>query len=375
MSEACESNRTAEEPGAPAQMPDDPGGAKGHPVDVSVILPVHNAACWLDDCLQGLMAQDFEGSMELSAFDDASTDSSLCILESWREKLKKRGILVLVRGHKSSQPKGVGFSKNQAIAQSSGCHLCFQDADDVMMPERIRLQYEAAQNHPGAVIGCQVRREPEDSTERYTRWINGLSQEQLLTQAFTSHGPTVIMPTWFCHRDLFNAIGNFDEGGKGVPEDLLFFYQLLRLGNRPLRVDQCLLTYRYHRTAATHSVLEGTIWDLRVRFLEERVLAQWQRFTIWNAGKQGRKLYRSLGVHSRHKVEAFCDVDIKKIKKGFYTYEESQELKKPIIPIKHFSAATPPFIICVKMDLTSGLFEKNLESLHLTEGVHFYHFN
>ncbi|XP_032817200.2 queuosine-tRNA galactosyltransferase isoform X3 [Petromyzon marinus] len=357
MSEACESSRTAEEPGAPAQMPDDPGGAKGRPVDVvgdgqstllahspcSVILPVHNAACWLDDCLQGLMAQDFEGSMELSAFDDASTDSSLCILESWREKLKKRGILVLVRGHKSSQPKGVGFSKNQAIAQSSGCHLCFQDADDVMMPERIRLQYEAAQNHPGAVIGCQVRREPEDSTERYTRWINGLSQEQLLTQ--------------------------------GVPEDLLFFYQLLRLGSRPLRVDQCLLTYRYHRTAATHSVLEGTIWDLRVRFLEERVLAQWQRFTIWNAGKQGRKLYRSLGVHSRHKVEAFCDVDIKKIKKGFYTYEESQELKKPIIPIKHFSSATPPFIICVKMDLTSGLFEKNLESLHLTEGVHFYHFN
>ncbi|XP_078716691.1 queuosine-tRNA galactosyltransferase isoform X2 [Lampetra fluviatilis] len=351
MSEACGSSRTAEEAGAPAQMLDDPGGGKG-PVDVSVILPVHNAACWLDDCLQGLVAQDFEGSMELSAFDDASTDISLCILESWREKLKKRGILVVVRGHKSSQPKGVGFSKNQAIAQSSGCHLCFQDADDVMMPERIRLQYEAAQNHPGAVIGCQVRREPEDSTERYTRWINGLSQEQLLTQAFTSHGPTVIMPTWFCHRDLFNAIGNFDEGGKGVPEDLLFFYQLLRLGNRPLRVDQCLLTYRYHRTAATHSVLEGTIWDLRVRFLEERVLAQWQRFTIWNAGKQGRKLYRSLGVHSRHK-----------------------ELKKPNIPIKHFSAATPPFIICVKMDLTSGAFEKNLESLHLTEGVHFYHFN
>ncbi|XP_078454646.1 queuosine-tRNA galactosyltransferase isoform X3 [Lampetra planeri] len=255
MSEACGSSRTAEEAGAPAQMLDDPGGGKG-PVDVSVILPVHNAACWLDDCLQGLVAQDFEGSMELSAFDDASTDISLCILESWREKLKKRGILVVVRGHKSSQPKGVGFSKNQAIAQSSGCHLCFQDADDVMMPERIRLQYEAAQNHPGAVIGCQVRREPEDSTERYTRWINGLSQEQLLTQAFTSHGPTVIMPTWFCHRDLFNAIGNFDEGGKGVPEDLLFFYQLLRLGNRPLRVDQCLLTYRYHRTAATHSVLD-----------------------------------------------------------------------------------------------------------------------
>lgn len=32
------------------------------------------------------------------------------------------------------------------------------------------------------IIGCQVRREPPSSTGRYTRWINQLAADQLLTQ-------------------------------------------------------------------------------------------------------------------------------------------------------------------------------------------------
>ncbi|XP_059588170.1 UDP-GlcNAc:betaGal beta-1,3-N-acetylglucosaminyltransferase-like protein 1 isoform X13 [Alligator mississippiensis] len=192
---------------------------------------------------------------------------------------------------------------------------------------------------------------------------------------FTSHGPTVIMPTWFCSREWFCHVGKFDEGGKGIPEDLLFFYKHVQKGGGVFRVDQCLLLYRYHPQAATHSVLEGTIWNHRVRFLEDQVLKHWMSFTIWNAGKQGRKLYRSLSPANRKKVAAFCDVDRNKIVKGFYTYEESEERPKPKIPIQHFRDATPPFIICVKMDLTGGVFEKNLNELNLKEGLDYYHFN
>lgn len=43
---------------------------------------------------------------------------------------------------------------------------------------------------------------------------------------------------------------------QGVPEDLLFFYDHLRKGGGVVRVDQSLLLYRYHPSAATHSVLE-----------------------------------------------------------------------------------------------------------------------
>ncbi|XP_070082803.1 queuosine-tRNA galactosyltransferase isoform X10 [Equus przewalskii] len=337
------------------------GGQPAAP-HVSVILPVHNAEAWLDECLRSVLQQDFEGSMELSVFNDASKDKSMTIIEKWKVKLEDSGILVVIGGHDSPSPRGVGYSKNQAIAQSSGSYLCFLDSDDAMMPQRVRLQHEAAVRHP--------------------------------TSVFTSHGPTVVMPTWFCSREWFSHVGPFDEGGQGVPEDLLFFYSHLRKGGGVVRVDQSLLIYRYHPKAATHSVLERigdsvlppegmsfagrcgfstgilcpgradvhlhggchvhchnrtTIWTHRVRFLEERALPHWAAFTIWNAGRQGRRLYRSLMAESRRKVVAFCDVDENKIKKGFYSYEDSEERPKPRVPILHFRAARPPFVICVKL--------------------------
>ncbi|XP_053939241.1 UDP-GlcNAc:betaGal beta-1,3-N-acetylglucosaminyltransferase-like protein 1 isoform X2 [Cuculus canorus] len=316
---------------------------RARPGHVSIIVPVHNSERWLDECLKSVWEQDFEGTMELSVFNDASTDGSAEIIEKWKIKLEDAGVPVIVGSNDSSQPRGVGFAKNQAIIQSSGTYLCFLDSDDVMMPQRVRLQYEAAIQHPNSIIGCQVQREPLESTERYTRWINSLTEEQLLTQ--------------------------------GVPEDLLFFYKHIQKGGEVFRVNQCLLLYRYHPQAASHSILEETIWNHRVRFLEDRVLRSWTSFTIWNAGKQGKKLYRSLSSANRKKVTAFCDVDEKKITKGFYTYEESEETPKPKIPIRHFRDASPPLIICVKLDLTGGAFEKNLKGLNLKEGRDYYHFN
>uniref|UniRef100_A0A8C6TVM1 UDP-GlcNAc:betaGal beta-1,3-N-acetylglucosaminyltransferase-like 1 n=2 Tax=Neogobius melanostomus TaxID=47308 RepID=A0A8C6TVM1_9GOBI len=326
-------------------------------------MPVHNAAQWLEECLQSILNQDFPGSMELSVFDDASTDGSRKMVEDWRERLVMKGISLQISGHSSAQPKGVGYAKNRAICQSCGQYLCFQDAVSTRVYASV---------HCPDLIGCRVERFPEGSTERYTRWINTLSQEQLSTQVFTSHGPSIIMPTWFCSRMWFDKVGQFDEGGKGVPEDLLFFYHCLRQGLGVRRVDQCLLVYRYHEKL--QPTLD-TIWKLRVDFLQERVLSQWEGFTIWNAGKQGRKLYRSLCPANQKKVKAFCDVDENKIKKGFYTYEESKERPKPKIPVLHYKDATAPFIICVKLDMTGGVFEENLTSLQLQEGKDYYHFN
>uniref|UniRef100_A0A7N4V643 UDP-GlcNAc:betaGal beta-1,3-N-acetylglucosaminyltransferase like 1 n=1 Tax=Sarcophilus harrisii TaxID=9305 RepID=A0A7N4V643_SARHA len=328
------------QPAAPISVQSRENGSQ---IQVSIILPVHNAECWLDDCLQSVLEQDFEGTLELSIFNDASKDKSMNIINKWKIKLETLGIRVIIGGHDSPFPRGVGFSKNQAIAQSSGSYLCFLDSDDVMMPQRVRLQYKAAIQHPNSIIGCQVKREPPNSTERYTRWINNLTSKQLITQ--------------------------------GVPEDLLFFYHHLRKGGGVFLVEQCLLLYRYHPYAATHSVLESTIWQHRVQFLEERALQHWTSFTIWNAGKQGRKLYRSLSPINQKKVVAFCDVDENKIKKGFYSYEDSKERPKPKIPIQHFKDAHPPFVICVKLDLTGGTFEKNLESLNLHEGLDYLHFS
>ncbi|XP_045600672.2 queuosine-tRNA galactosyltransferase [Procambarus clarkii] len=343
-------------------------------IDVSVIIPVHNAAPWLEECLSSVLEQQHTLTVEVSLFLDSCSDTSEDIVRDWFTKFEDQGYVITLGKENNEKPKGVGYAKNKAVQQSRGKFLCFLDSDDVMLPTRLQKQYEIAFHNRDAIVGSRFRREPPDSTSRYTKWANGLTAAQLTQQIYTSNGPTVIMPTWFIHRSVFDRVEGFSEAGAGTPEDLIFFFTHLQKGGQVIRHDEELLIYRYHPKAVTFSIHEQTIWDLRVKEIEERVLRSWQSFTIWNAGKQGRKFYRSLLTDSQKKVTAFCDVDVNKIG-SFYTYEESWQKLKPKVPIIHFKEAKPPLIICMKMELTNGVFEENLASLQLREGTDYFHFN
>ncbi|CAG2235945.1 UDP-GlcNAc:betaGal beta-1,3-N-acetylglucosaminyltransferase-like protein 1 [Mytilus edulis] len=287
----------------------------------TIIIPVYNGSRWIDECFQSIANQTYKTKFQVSVYNDGSKD-------------------------------------------------------DVMNKDRALKQYQIlAQSQNNVIVGCRLHREPVGSTERYTRWANNLPQGKLMTQIYTSHGPTVIMPTWFCSRSVFDKVGGFDEGGKGVPEDLIFFYKHLNLGGTVMRIDEDLLMYRYHQTSATFSVKEETIWNIRLEHLQKQVLSVLSEYTVWNAGKQGRKFFRSLSTDNQNKVKSFCDVDEKKIQKGYYTFEESKIKPKPKIPIVHYTKATPPFIICLKLDMTDGEFEKNLASMKLTEGTDYFLFS
>lgn len=88
----------------------------------------------------------------------------------------------------------------------------------------------------------------------------------------------------------------------------------------------------------------ATIFSLRLDRIQNKCLSLWENFTIWNAGKMGRKFYRALNPENQNKVKQFCDVDPKKIAQKFY-HPYPLENK---IPIVHFKDAHPPFVICVK---------------------------
>ncbi|RWS21838.1 UDP-GlcNAc:betaGal beta-1:3-N-acetylglucosaminyltransferase-like protein 1 [Leptotrombidium deliense] len=346
--------------------------------DVSVIIPVFNAENWIQECLKSIEAQNSTLIIEVSIFNDSSTDNSSRLIKQWIQSVSdKSNMKVVYSEHSNGCPKGCGFAKNKAVLQSSAPYLCFQDSDDVMTANRIEVLYKTAMKfdiNRNLLIGSRFHRIPEDSTKRFTEWANNLTQAQLYTNIYTSHGPSLIMPTWFCSRNVFNRINGFDESGKGAAEDLIFFYKHLDCGGELMKVDEDLLLYRYHLQQTTFSVSEQTIWNLRLERFQRVVLSEWNTFCIWNAGKEGKRLYRSLSPENRQKVVSFCDVDAKKIRKGFYTFEESSERVKPRVPIVHFTEAQPPFVICVKLGLTKGMFESNLRSLCLTDGIDYFHF-
>jgi len=60
-------------------------------VDVSIIIPIFNGANWVDDCFNAVLTQDFEGSLEISVYNDSSTDNTSSILEKWQTLFLNEG--------------------------------------------------------------------------------------------------------------------------------------------------------------------------------------------------------------------------------------------------------------------------------------------
>mmetsp|Transcript_73178 Transcript_73178/g.136758 ORF Transcript_73178/g.136758 Transcript_73178/m.136758 type:complete len:351 (+) Transcript_73178:111-1163(+) len=339
---------------------------------VSVILPCHNGAHWLQACLESIALQQYR-PLELSFWNDASVDESGAVLEASLPMLHAAGISTTLGATNGSQPLGCGAAKNSAVRQSLGAYLCFQDADDIMLADRIELQLKLVLEHGSdSLAGSNVVRDPADAQPRHTAWLNALDSEQLWLQRFKEC--TIAMPTWFCGRSVFERVGGFSEAGPGTPEDLIFFYAHLRMGGTLAKVPKPLVVYRYHENQTSHSVGAERIWALRVEAMQHDLLDHLGSFSIWSAGRDGKRFYRSLNETNRAKVLLFLDVDEKKLSAGHYYDRESQRHVPVVLWTRATDATIHPIIICVKAGLHEG-FEENVRSLQLTEGVHYWHFH
>ncbi|MBQ8617805.1 MAG: glycosyltransferase family 2 protein [Clostridia bacterium] len=100
---------------------------------VSVILPVYNAASYLQETIKSVLIQSYE-NFELIIIDDCSKDNSLQIAQE--NACKDCRIKVLA----NTENKGVSLSRNRGIRESSGDYIAFLDSDDIWVNDKLERQ-------------------------------------------------------------------------------------------------------------------------------------------------------------------------------------------------------------------------------------------
>ena len=93
---------------------------------LSVVVAVYNGEAFLDQFFTCLVNQRID-SMEVIIVNDGSTDRSMQIVESWREKLPQLQVI-------EQQNQGVSIARNTGLAVATGQYLSFPDIDDVFKP-------------------------------------------------------------------------------------------------------------------------------------------------------------------------------------------------------------------------------------------------
>lgn len=91
---------------------------------VSAIIPVYNAAPWLDACLDSVLSQTLR-DIEVICVDDGSTDSSPLVLEKYRTSDSRVRVI-------RQENRGQGAARNCGMDVAEGENVCFIDADDAL---------------------------------------------------------------------------------------------------------------------------------------------------------------------------------------------------------------------------------------------------
>ena len=110
-------------------------------VKISIIVPVYNIAPYLRECLDSVLAQDFE-NWECVAVDDESTDEGPGILDEYAAKDKRVHVI-----HQKN--KGEGGARNSGLAAAKGEWMFFLDGDDVMAPKALMRLASLIEKYPG----------------------------------------------------------------------------------------------------------------------------------------------------------------------------------------------------------------------------------
>ncbi len=111
-------------------------------IKVSIIIPVYNAAAYVEECIQSVLNQDYE-DMEVIIVDDCGEDDSM---ELVKKTISGTARTVYILEH--SNNRGSSAARNTGIMQATGEYIYFLDSDDWIEPYCISSLVKVAQTYP-----------------------------------------------------------------------------------------------------------------------------------------------------------------------------------------------------------------------------------
>jgi glycosyltransferase involved in cell wall biosynthesis len=126
---------------------------------VSVIVPVYNAARYLERCLNSILKQDYK-DLDIILVNDGSTDESFYILEEYRKRDPRIRLI-------SQQNAGPSEARNRGIEVATGDYLCFVDADDWLDDHFLERMVSVHEETGSDVTICNYKQFEEEKSVIY----------------------------------------------------------------------------------------------------------------------------------------------------------------------------------------------------------------
>lgn len=183
---------------------------------VGVIIPVYNAAPFLEAAVDSALCQ--EETAEIILVEDGSTDESLSVCK----RLEKMHPSVRLIRHPEGANLGAGASRNLGIRSSSASLLAFLDADDYYLPDRFSYPVSIFRGdrtvdgvYQAIGVHCEdkeARRKLEDfGIGEVTMLDRKVDPDELADVLIAAENGTFSLDGLVVRRDIFQRCGYFLE--------------------------------------------------------------------------------------------------------------------------------------------------------------------
>ena len=108
---------------------------------ISIIMPCYNAASFIAQAMDSVLAQTFE-NWEMLVVDDCSTDASAAIIQEYARQDSR------IRYYRTDSPSGSpSIPRNIGLEHARGEYIAFLDSDDLWLPEKLEEQLSFLVTH------------------------------------------------------------------------------------------------------------------------------------------------------------------------------------------------------------------------------------
>ena len=193
---------------------------------VSVIVPIYNAAPYLQETLDSILASTYR-PIEVVMVDDGSKDNSLYIAKSYCEQYAECKVI-------EQANRGVSAARNSAIRAAKGTYILPVDADDKIADTFIQKAVDIIEeNNNVRVVGCRC-------------WMFGAVDKEWELPQF-SHAllarKNMIPATALYRKSDWQHCGGYCEQ-EIYREDWDFWLSMMELGGTFYKIDEVLFYYR-----------------------------------------------------------------------------------------------------------------------------------
>jgi glycosyltransferase involved in cell wall biosynthesis len=158
---------------------------------VTAILLSYDCEAWIGAALDGVLAQDYPGPMEIVVSDDASRDASFAIARARAEQYRGGRRLVVKQRQSNSGSKSAHL--NDVVPGCSGELFVSFDADDVSLPTRVSRIVDRFLANPAAQAV-------------YSSFVIVGDDDRPARRARVPHAPSAVdAASWFSRIDAYAA--------------------------------------------------------------------------------------------------------------------------------------------------------------------------